>query len=123
LNENPLNGGCGSIIRDSAGYVAGPGAGQMKFSHDAIHTEAIARIQAVTAAKNRGMEYEIPMHTTLPCTISVRRCNPAVHVDALMAAKGDALASYRHRTRIIVRLPAGVCGHRFRLSVLINLTQ
>jgi hypothetical protein len=57
LNENPLNGGCGSIIRDSAGYVAGPGAGQMKFSHDAIHTEAIARIQALTAAKNRGMEY------------------------------------------------------------------
>lgn len=45
------------IIRDSTGIVAGSGADQVMYPHDALHTEALACIQGMTAAMNGGMAH------------------------------------------------------------------
>ncbi|KAE8821176.1 retrotransposon protein [Hordeum vulgare] len=55
FSENPRRGGWGFVIRDSAGVVAGSGAGKMAFPMDAVHTQAEACIQGLTAAMNWGM--------------------------------------------------------------------
>ncbi|KAE8773514.1 hypothetical protein D1007_54200 [Hordeum vulgare] len=55
FSENPRRGGWGFVIRDSAGVVARSGAGKMAFPMDAVHTEAEACIQGLTAAMNWGM--------------------------------------------------------------------
>ncbi|KAE8801666.1 hypothetical protein D1007_22698 [Hordeum vulgare] len=55
FSENPRRGGWGFVIRDSAGVVAGLGAGKMAFPMDAVHTKAEACIQGLTAAMNWGM--------------------------------------------------------------------
>ncbi|KAE8807623.1 putative caffeine synthase 2 [Hordeum vulgare] len=55
FSENPRRGRWGFVIRDSAGVVAGLGAGKKAFLMDAVHTEAEACIQGLTTAMNWGM--------------------------------------------------------------------
>jgi ribonuclease HI len=55
FTADPCNGGWGFIIRDGASVVAGSGTGQLLFPQSALHSEAEASLQGLTAAMNWGM--------------------------------------------------------------------
>jgi hypothetical protein len=52
FKDNSLNGGWGFFIMDHEGRVAGSGAGVMHFQQNALHAEAEACIQGLTAVMN-----------------------------------------------------------------------
>jgi ribonuclease HI len=52
FNADPLSGGWGFVVRDHDGVDVAAGAGPMQFPQNAIHAEAEACIQGLTAAMN-----------------------------------------------------------------------
>ncbi|KAE8801695.1 hypothetical protein D1007_22731 [Hordeum vulgare] len=105
FSENPRRGGWGFVIRDSAGVVAGSGAGKMEFPMDAAHTEAEACIQGLTAAMNWGM------------TRVVVETDSKVLVDALNKEEYD-----RSHIGVIVRDAQMLAGLNFS-NVLFRLCR